>query len=61
MGTTMSEPLPMMRAALPLAPPCTILTTAPLQEHQGALHLLAAALVAQELQPAEEPLVPLAP
>lgn len=51
----------MMRAAPPPAPPCTTLTTAPLQEHQGALRLLAAVLGAQEPLPAEEALVLLAP
>lgn len=61
MATTTCERPPTMKVALPLAPPCTTLTTAPLQEHQGELHLLAAVLVAQEPRPAEEPPVPLAP
>lgn len=61
MATTTCEPPPTMKAAPPPAPPCTTLTTVPLQEHQGELHLSAAVQAAQEPQPAEEPLFPLAP
>lgn len=61
MATTTCEPPPTMKAAPPPAPPCITLTTAPLLEHQGELHLLAAAPEAQEPRPAEEPPVPLAP
>ena len=59
MATTMCEPPPTMKAALHPAPPCTTLTTAPQQEHQGELHLSAAVLAAQELRPAEgHPVLP---
>lgn len=59
--TTMCEPPPTMKAALHPAPPCTTLTTAPLQELRGELHPSAAVLPAQERQPAVEPLFPLVP
>lgn len=61
MAITMCEPPPMMKSVLPPIPPCTTLTTAPPREHQGELHLSAAAPVAQVPQPAEEPQGPLAP
>lgn len=61
MATTTCEPPPTMKAAPPLAPPCTTLTTAPLQERQGELHPLAAVPEAQEPRPAEEPLFLLGP
>lgn len=61
MATTMCEPPPMTKCVLPPIPPCTTQTTAPPQEHQGELHLLAAAPAAQVPQPVEEPRGPLAP
>lgn len=57
MGTTMSELLLKTKSCLGPAPPYTTLTTVPLPEHQGALHLSAAALEVQGPLPVEELLV----
>lgn len=61
MATITCEPPPMTKAALPPDPPCIILTTAPLPEHQGERHPLAAVPVAQEPRPVVEPPAPLGP
>lgn len=61
MATTTCEPPRTTKAALPLALPCTTLTTAPPQGHQGELHHLAAVPVAREPQPVEESLFHQAP
>lgn len=61
MATTTFEPPPTTKAALPLAPPCTTLTTAPLQGHLGEQLLSAAVPAARELLRVEEPPAPLAP
>lgn len=54
MGTTTSELLPKTKSCRGPAPPFITLTTVPLQEHQGALHLSAAALEVQGPLPVEE-------
>lgn len=59
MDTTTCGPPPMTKSTLPPAPPCTTLTIAPLEGHQGARRQSAAALVALEPLPVEEPPGPL--